>query len=165
MAGIIVRDARANDADDLVALRLEIVRDPLITFTTVEPGRTQMLRDIANASPKAPLIVAEKDGHILGAASWKQFRAGPGYRFTIEHSIHLFSASRGLGAGRVLMETLLKRAADEGFCIMVAGISGGNELGYSFHRHFGFTEVGRMPNVGFKNNEWYDLILMQRSIR
>ncbi len=41
-------------------------------------------------------------------------------------------------------------------------ISADNEVSIRLHEQFGFTTVGRLPEVGRKFDRWLDLVLMQR---
>jgi phosphinothricin acetyltransferase len=45
---------------------------------------------------------------------------------------------------------------------MVGAIDSGNELSILMHRKFGFEEVGRMPEIGRKKDQWLTLVLMQK---
>lgn len=163
MSDIVIRDAVIDDAPALAQLRTEITRDPFITFATDEPTAPEMAARVDQIqSEGASFLIAESHGEFLGCAYWTQFRGGPGYRYTAEHSIHLTKASRGRGIGPSLMEALVRRARGAGIRVLVAGISGGNVAGIYFHDRLGFERVGHMPGVGFKNGEHFDLILMQK---
>ncbi len=155
-----LRIARPGDAADICAIANPIIRDSLITFTTV-PRRPQAVRrDIARLG--AAFQVAQERGRVIGFASFDRFRAGPGYAHTREHSIHLAPAARGRGLGRALMRRLQAVAADGGVHVLVAGISGANPDAVAFHAALGFVTAGRMPQVGLKAGQWLDLILMQK---
>ena len=106
--------------------------------------------------------MAEVDGRAQGYATCFEFRKGPGYAHTREHTILLSPALRGAGAGRALMARHLEHARGQGVHVMVAGVSGSNPGGRAFHAAIGFAEVGVMPQVGFKFGQWHDLVLMQK---
>lgn len=162
MAGVRIRDATAQDAQALVEIRREIVRDPVITFTTVEPEAADIRRDIETASDGgAAYLVAERDGRIVGFATWNSFRSGPGYRFVAEHSVHLRTDAKGQGLGTALMRALMGRASAAGLKTLIAGISGANPGGIAFHERLGFRKVGHLPGVGHKAGRALDLVLMQ----
>lgn len=112
-----------------------------------------------------PVLVAAEDGAIVGVASYGDFRGFPhweGYRFTVEHSIHVRGDRRGAGIGRRLLDALVDRARASGMHVMVGAIDAENEDSLSFHARMGFVEVARMPETGFKFGRWLDLVLVQR---
>lgn len=110
------------------------------------------------------VLVAQEADQVVGVAALGWFRdalARPGYRFTVESTVHVREAHWGTGLGRALMEALIARARSSGMHVMVAAIDGANEASLQFHRHLGFTEVARMPEVGAKFGRWCDLVLLQ----
>ncbi len=112
-----------------------------------------------------PVLVAVDGGAVVGVASYGDFRGYPhweGYRFTVEHSIHVRGDRCGSGIGRVLLDALIDRARAAGVHVMVGAIDGDNEDSIRFHTRLGFVEVARMPEVGFKFGRWLDLVLVQR---
>jgi phosphinothricin acetyltransferase len=157
---VIIRPARAGDAEGIAAIWNPIIDDTAITFTTDRKTPEGLRDDIASRG--AAFQVVEIDGKPAGFATYFPFRGGPGYARTKEHSIQLAPAARGQGAGRALMEALIDAARAEGVHSLWAGVSGENPDGVTFHARMGFKEVARLPQVGFKFGRYMDLILMQR---
>jgi L-amino acid N-acyltransferase len=112
-----------------------------------------------------PVFVAESaDGSVIGFTSYGSFRGDgkkPGYRFTVEHTIHIAQDQWGSGVGRALLLALIERARTDGLHVMVGAIDAENEASLRFHERLGFTEVARMPQVGRKFDRWLDLVLVQ----
>lgn len=157
---MIVRTARTEDAGAICDIANRVIRDTLITFTTVEKTPSQLRAEIAEKG--ADYLVVELDNEVVGYAYYGAFRAGPGYRFTVEHTIHLSLAAQGRGIGRALMIALEHRAVKAGMHAIVAGVSGANPGAIGFHSAMGFVEVGRLPEVGYKQGQWLDTVLMQK---
>ena len=111
-----------------------------------------------------PVLVAVDENEVVGWASYGDFRDSrrwPGYRFTVEHSIHVAESHWGLGIGRALIADLVVHARLAGMRVIVAGIDGGNLGSIRFHARLGFWEVARLTGVGDKWGRRLDLVLMQ----
>jgi len=93
------------------------------------------------------------------------WRTKPAYAHTVENSIYLDPDSAGRGYGRVLLETLLAAAGSAGARQVIAVIvDSGSPESMSLHRAVGFVEAGRLSQVGFKQDRWLDVVLMQTSL-
>ena len=159
---MIIRPARPEDAEAVMALVNDVIANTTITFTT-ELKSLQTVQDDIAARGRAFLVV-EMDGIAAGYASYFPFRGGPGYARTKEHSVALGPQVRGRGAGRALMAALEAEARREGVHSLIAGVSGENPAGRAFHAAIGFAEIAVLPEVGFKFDRWIDLVLMQKRL-
>ncbi len=157
-----VRQAQIADAPAIANIANAIIRDTLVTFTTEERSAAGIAADIEARG--AGFLVAELDSEVVGFASYTRFRSGPGYAECCEHSIQLAPSARGKGIGRALMSRLEEVARAESVHVLVAGISSENPAAIAFHARIGFSEVGRMPQVGCKWGRRLDLVLMQKII-
>lgn len=160
---MILRPALANDAAAVAAIWNPVIRDTAATFTTQEKTAESLAADFATRAAEGKLfLLAEEAGAVLGFATYFQFRNGPGYARTMEHSIILSPAARGRGVGRALMAGLEDHARAAGVHSLWAGVSSENPAGVAFHAAIGFSEIARLPEVGYKFGRWMDLVLMQK---
>ena len=114
-----------------------------------------------------PVLVADSGGEVVGFTSYGSFRGAgrwPGYRHTVEHTIHVDRRHWGAGIGRRLLVELIDRAAAAEMHVMIGAVDADNEASLRFHARLGFREVARMPEVGFLFGRWLDLVLVQRII-
>ena len=159
-----VRDATEADLPGILAIYNEVIA----TSTAVFSDRLVTLEErqawfAARAGQGYPVLVAVGgDGSVLGCASFGDFRAWPGYRYTVEHSVHVRADARGRGIGTALMPPLLERAAGLGKHVVVAGIDADNAGSIRMHERLGFERAGHLRQVGRKFDRWLDLVLMQR---
>ena len=170
MATVRVRDADEDDLEAGLLILNELI--PTTTVAWTEHPTTLDERTAWFASQRArrlPVLVAEEvDGahtEVVGVASFGDFRdttRWEGYRFTVEHSIHVRSGRRGCGIGRALLEALIERGRAMGVHVMVGAVDADNDASIRFHERLGFVEVARMPEIGFKHGRWLDLVLLQR---
>lgn len=116
----------------------------------------------AQLAAKLPVLIAERDGAPVGWGALGKFQPRPGYRFTLEDSIYVHPDCRSEGVGRALLGELLRRAPLLGAHSVIAKISGDQPKSLKLHAEFGFVEVGRLTEVGFKFDRWLDVVLLQR---
>ena len=157
-----IRHAVTADAAGILSMYNYAVRDTTAIFDTTESdlaGRKAWLAKRQAAG--FPVLIAEIDGTVAGFASFGEFRAWDGYRFTVEHSIYVDPARHREGIGRALLAALIEHARRAGKHAMVAGIEAGNAGSIALHRRLGFQEVGRMPQVAEKFGRWLDLVFLQ----
>lgn len=150
---------------DLPAI-LDIYNDAVLNTTAIW---NDVLVDLENrlawfsARSKAgyPVLVAECGGEVIGYASYGDWRAFDGYRYTKEHSVYVRADRKGAGTGRRLMEALIAEAAARGVHVLIGCIEAGNEASIRLHEKLGFRFVGRFEEVGFKFGRWLDLTCME----
>ena len=159
-----VRDA---DLADLPAI-VDIYNDVLARSTAIFSDQPDTLENRthwwqARTALGYPVLVAGR-GEVEGFATFADFRSWPGYRFTVEHTVHVRADRRGRGVGSVLMTELIARAATLGKHVMVGGIDAANTDSIRFHQHLGFERAGELREVGFKAGRWLDLVFVQRPL-
>ncbi len=163
-----VRDAVAGDVAAMTTIYNALLETTTIEWT--DDAHTVEERLAWQRSQQAvgrPVLVAVDGDQLIGWASYGDFRDShrwPGYRFTVEHSVHVDQRWWGRGAGRSLLLALMDRARAAGAHVMVAGIDGDNTESIVFHERLGFQTVGRLHEIGRKHDRWLDLVLMQRSL-
>jgi L-amino acid N-acyltransferase YncA len=165
---MLIRDAEPKDLPQIV----EIVNAflPTTTYEWTETPHTLAGRALwleQHASAGDPVLVAELDGEIAGFVNYGDFRDAskwPGYRFVVEHTIHVRERHWRAGVGRALIEALIERAIEAKKAVLVGAIDLENERSIRFHERCGFVEVARMPAIGWKLDRWLTLVLMQKRV-
>jgi len=162
---------RPAEVADLPAINA--IHNALLATTTYEWTETPYTLDdtaawlAAHRASGHPALVADDAGIVVGWAAYGDFRDStrwPGYRLTVEHSIHVAESHWGRGVGRALVDELAARARQAGKRVMVAGIDGSNDRSIRFHAHLGFEKVAHMPAIGTKWDRPLDLVLMQLTL-
>jgi phosphinothricin acetyltransferase len=156
----VIRPADPGDAHAIAAIWNRIIRETVVTFTTAEKVPDDIARSISGGTP---WHVAD-EGEVLGFVTAFQFRGGPGYAHTFEHSVHVAETAQGRGHGRALMAALEADLRARGVHSLFAGVSGENAGGIAFHATLGYREAARLCEVGWKFGRWHDLVLMQKML-
>jgi L-amino acid N-acyltransferase YncA len=160
-----IHDAADEDLPGLAAIYNEVIATSTAIYSnvpvTVEERRQWWQTRIAAGYP---VLVARDAAGVAGIATFGDFRAWPGYRFTVEHSVHVRADGRGRGVGTLLVQALFPRAAALGKHVMIAGVDAANGASIRFHERLGFHKSGHLQEVGYKFDRWLDLVFLQRRI-
>lgn len=112
-----------------------------------------------------PFLVVERDGAVAGYAYCAPWKTRPAYAGTVEDSVYVAPAAIGTGCGTELIGELLDACAATGIREVIAVIADtGSPASVALHRRFGFAEMGRLRNVGYKHGRYVDTVLLQRSL-
>src|SRR4051812_3053375 len=87
--------------NDVVATSTAIYRDDPMPMTEYQAWWR------ARVALGYPVVVATNAGETVAFASFGDFRAWPGYRFTVEHSVHVGAGYRGRGVGTALVREII----------------------------------------------------------
>ena len=148
------------------ATSIAVIVNALLSSTTIE-WRQEPYSEEAMLEWLAVhdcVLVAEHEGQVVGLAAFGPFRdiaKWPGYRFTVENTIHVREDCWGRGVATALMAALIEAAREHGRHSMIAAVDSANERSILLHKRLGFVEVARMREVGAKFGEWLDLVLLQ----
>jgi len=158
---MILRDAQPGDLAAIAGILNEEIRSGTASWTETPKSQADMARWYDERLSRGfPVLVAENGGEVLGYGSYGPFRAGEGYRETVEHSVYVARGARGRGIARLLMQRLIDRARAAGMHRMVGGVSADQSASMGLHRALGFEEQGRLKGVGLKRGKRLDLALM-----
>jgi L-amino acid N-acyltransferase YncA len=160
---MLIRPANESDVpailviyNQIVATSTAIYNDQPVTFE----DRLSWFR--SRMSSRYPVIVAEVEDKIAGFASFGDFRSWPGYRFSVEHTVHIDHAHRGRGIGKQLLLALIPIARQLGKHAMVGAVDAENPISIRLHESLGFERVAHFKQIGYKFDRWLDLIFFEK---
>lgn len=157
-----IRDAVQADFDQITAIYNEV----LTHSTAIYNDRPASVEDRiawgkARLEQGYPVLVTADGDRIAGFASFGDFRSWPGYRFTVEGTVHIHAEARGQGVGTELLKAITERAKMLGKHTMIAGVDADNVASLRFLERFGFVRAAHLREVGFKFDRFLDLIFLQ----
>jgi len=162
----LLRPVTADDLGAVAEIFAWYVKHTVATFEETPRGVQEwdellgLLHDLG-----LPFLVAEADGQIAGYAYAGPWRRKSAYRHTVEDSVFMAPDMTGRGIGRQLLSALLSSCSAAGARQVIAVIAGsGDPASTALHKALGFTEAGRLTQVGYKHGRWIDTVLMQRSL-
>lgn len=161
---VAIRLACADDAAQVQAIYVPVVRDTAISFEVDPPDVSEMGRRIRGTLTRLPWLACERDGEILGFAYAARHRERAAYRWSVDVSVYVDQHARRAGVGRGLYVSLLALLARQHFAAAHAGITLPNPASVGLHEALGFVPVGVYRAVGFKLGAWWDVGWWQRRL-
>jgi len=157
-----IRDAIHTDFDEITSIYNEVLTNSTAIYNDRPATREDRIAWWkARVSQAYPVLVATDGESICGFGSFGDFRPWPGYRFTVEGTVHIRNGSRGHGVGTLLLNELISKARVAGKHVMIAGVDSENTASLRFLERFGFVRVAHLREVGFKFDRFLDLVFLQ----
>jgi phosphinothricin acetyltransferase len=163
---MMIRPARPDDLPRIAEIFGHYVRNTCATFETVAPGVDVWAEKLALTTDRGwPFLVTADDDEVVGFSYCSAWRSQPAYVHTTEESIYLAPGRTGRGLGRPLLTAMIDALEASQVTQLLAVIAdAGDPASAALHRRLGFTEAGRLVEVGNKFDRWLDTVLYQRPV-
>lgn len=107
------------------------------------------------------LYVVKVNEQVIGWGIIKRYSDRNGYRFACETAIYLTYSEIGKGYGSTLKKYLIEQCKQLNYRHLVAKIFATNKASIQYNLKLGYTIVGTQKEIGFRNNQWQDIVIMQ----
>lgn len=171
MEDIQVRKATVYDAEQILGIYEPYVINTAITFEYDVPSLEEFRDRIENILKKYPYLVAVKNGDIIGYAYADQFHSREAYDHSVELSVYVDNKIKRRHIGSILYNSLEKELKKIGILNLYACIAYSEtedeyltQDSVRFHEKMGFRLVGRFHKCGYKFDQWYDMVYMEKLI-
>jgi L-amino acid N-acyltransferase YncA len=111
------------------------------------------------------LYVLKQSETVIGWGIIKRYSDREGYRFACETAVYLTESEIGKGYGSYIKRFLIDRCRELEYHHLVAKIFATNTGSIEYNRKLGYEIVGRQKEIGFKNGQWMDIVIMQYIIK
>jgi L-amino acid N-acyltransferase YncA len=152
-----VRDLLSLDWEEVAAIYAEGISTGVASFETMPPS----WEDWDAAHPEIR-VVAELDGRVAGWCALSPASDRRCYRGVAEESVYVAAWAQGRGAGRALLEEVIRRSEAAGIWTLQAGIFPENKPSLRLHLGCGFRLVGVRERLGEAGGIWRDVLLLER---
>jgi L-amino acid N-acyltransferase YncA len=154
-----IRPASTADAEPIATIYNEGIAERIATFETRPRDADEVLAWLESS---LPLLVAVRDGAVVGFARVSPYSDRDIYAGVGEQGVYVAGGARGMGIGRALLEALADAAEAAGLYKLTSRIFATNEASIAAHRAAGFDVVGVQRRHGRLDGEWRDCVLMER---
>lgn len=160
---ITTRPAALEDAERIAEIYNQGIEDRIATFETALHTALDR-REWLEANPDRPVVVATREGLVVGFALAGMYRERECYRGIGEYSVYVDRKARGSGVGRLLMEALIAEAALRGYWKLTSRIFVHNHASRKLALAVGFREVGIYEKHARLDGTWLDCVIVERLI-
>ena len=162
---LLIRRAKVSDA----AAMTRLMSDPAVFGGLLqlpypsEEAWAKRLTDAAHATHADLLLIAERDGELLGAAGLNAAGSHARRRHVMGLGIHVAAQAQGQGVGSALMAALCDYADRwAGVLRLELTVYTDNEAAIRLYRKFGFETEGTMRAYGLRDGAYADVFAMAR---
>ncbi len=159
---VVIRRAAPLDADAICAIHNEGIVDRVATLDTTLRTASGTRDWLAERDVRHPVLVAEREGRVVGWGSLNRFNPRAAYDLVADFSVYVERGWRGKGIGRELLEALVAEARAIGFHKMVLAALALNGAGVALYTRAGFTRVGVYREQGQLDGRWVDVVIMEK---
>ena len=167
MNDITIRHCAPGDYDAIVAIYNHYIENSHATFD-LRPysiGERAPWFSQFNESGPNQLLVAEKNGTILGFCCSTPFENRAAYDISVETAVYLTAEVSGQGVGKRLYEALLQNLTGIGLHGAYAGVALPNDASVNLHEALGFRKVGVYEEVGWKFGKYWSVAWYEKRIQ
>jgi L-amino acid N-acyltransferase len=158
---ITIRTAKPGDLSDINAIYNHYVAHSTCVWIDQPCSDSERQAWYEEHGQSMPILVAERDGRVVGWCSLGTFRAAYTAAGTLEDSVYVHHDFLGQGIGNRLLEAVIDSARRAGVRSILANISADQTPSIRLHEKFGFEKVAHLRGVGQKFNQRFDAIYLQ----
>ena len=156
-----IKIATPTDFSKIAAIYNEYIRLGNATMEEKIHDEKDIAAWVNKFNKRERLYVLEVADEVIGWGIIKRYSDRNGYRFAAETAVYLTSSQLGKGYGSHMKKYLIEQARLLEYRHLIAKIFAKNETSVQYNLKLGYTLVGTQKNIGFKNGEWQDIIILQ----
>lgn len=158
-----IRSAEPYDKDSIAEIYNHAIADRNCTFDAF-PVTGARFDSFFQGGNRQALLVATINTKVIGWTSIIPISDRWAFRFTCLGSFFVHRDFRGRNVGTRLKAAQILAAKRLGYHSLIVEVLSTNIISLALNLAYGFTIVGEMPEVGFRDGGWIGLIRMQKML-
>ncbi len=116
---------------------------------------------LQNKNEREALYIMEENEQSIGWGIIKKYSDRLGYKYTCETSIYLKEGYTGRGLGTHFKRFIIQKCKELQYKHLVAKIWANNTTSIEYNKKLGYEEVGIQRKIGYVNDKWVDVMILQ----
>ena len=159
-----IREATPEDSDAIRQIYNEGIADRVATLDESLKSGADLERWWNDHGGRYAVLVAEREGKIVGWVSLNRYSPRNAYRGVADLSIYVARHARGSGIGTMLLEKIERVAKTAEFYKVVIAALATNEAGRALYDKMGYRLVGTFANHGRLDGAFVDVIALEKML-
>ncbi len=164
VALVSVREAMPADIDAIRQIYNEGIADRVATLDESLKSGADLEQWWNDHGGRYSVLVAERDGKIVGWTSLNRYSPRNAYRGVADLSIYVARHARGTGIGTLLLERIERVAKAAEFYKLVITALASNQAGRALYGKTGYRLVGTFANHGRLDGAFVDVIALEKML-
>lgn len=162
MSMITFRKATSSDLDSILRIYNQGIEDRIATLEMETKDTAYIEQWFQDHQGKHSILVAEKDGKIVGWSSLNPYSHRCAYSGVADLSIYIDRDFRGQGIGSSLLPALEKEARRNNFYKIVLFTFPFNKNGQGLYQKNNYRTVGIFEKQGVLDGRFVDVMIMEK---
>ncbi len=154
-------NATPKDFSTIAAIYNEYIRLGNATMEEKIHDQNDIAAWVKKFNAREKLYVMKTEEVVIGWGIIKRYSDRNGYRFAAETAVYLTASEIGKGYGSQMKRFLIEECKKLEYGHLVAKIFSKNEASIQYNLKLGYTVVGTQDRIGFRNNEWQGVTILQ----
>ncbi len=158
---VAIKEATANDYQIVAEIYNEHIRSGTATMDEAIKTADDVAKWIHKFNAREKLFVLKEDDVTIGWGIIKRYSDREGYRFACETAVYLTESNVGKGYGTMIKKHLIEVCKQLDYKHLVAKIFARNKGSIIYNQKLGYSIVGTQNQIGFRNGNWVNIVIMQ----
>lgn len=164
---IIIRQAVKHDWKQIIEIyNYYIINTPYTFDYDIHTIQTRLswFEQFQTSSVYQLLVAINEKNQVVAYAATTPFGQNAGYHTSASISIYCHPHCTQSGLGSRLLEVIIEQCKSTKIHNIYAGITVSNDASVQLFRKFNFTEVAHFSEVGYKFNQFWDVIWYEKKL-
>jgi len=160
-----ITEAIQTDFQSIATIYNEFIKLNSATMDETIKSADDIAGWVDNFHDREKLYVLKESQKIIGWGIIKRYSDREGYRYACETAVYVTSDRLGQGFGTMMKKHLITVCKALNYKHLIAKVFANNEVSITYNEKLGYSVVGTQNKIGFKNNKWVDMVIMQYVIK
>ncbi|MCH2193902.1 GNAT family N-acetyltransferase [Kordia sp.] len=156
-----IREATNSDYQNIADIYNEYIKLGTSNMEETLKTTADIAAWVQKFHDREKLYVYTDNDIVIGWGIIKRYSDREGYRFACETAVYFTETELGKGYGTQMKKFVIDECKRLQYKHLVAKVFATNTASIAYNEKLGYTIVGRQHQIGYRNRQWLDMIIMQ----